>query len=203
MFQRIARLNVVEIIAFGGLLFGLYYFLQFQDNIEKSIKKLEAKETQQAKVGKDKNTKQKELDDRLKFKQKMDLKEEAILHFLNFVPNDLTPSNLFAYLDEEAKLAGINIQDKQDRDSLDLQDYTGLRMDVKVKGSFSQVLLFLSKLTSKKRIIVVDEIDIRLKEGGAVSAEIKLLSFKYNKKDKKDKKEEGSKNINQEENQSV
>lgn len=193
MFSKIARLGFIEIAFCGAIGAGLFYFFQYQGNIEASIKKLDNKQVEQVKVEKTLKKKELELDGVYSFRKQVGLKEKAILYFLEFISNDITSIDLFTFLNEEAKSTGVNVEDKKDGELLELDGYQGLRMDIKVSGSFSQILLFLANLTGQKQIIVVDAINLNLKEVGVVVADIRLLSFKYKKPEPKKEKEQQQK----------
>ena len=186
-----ATMGLGQIIVLGGFLLGGYYFLLY-DNGDSQRDQIQDIQQKTQGVERDIQKKKEELQRSLSFQR--DLKREArsIEHFLNYVPNEQTAVDIFHFMTAEAKTSGVNIKDKQDQGVVNMEAYDALKVQLKVGGSFSQVLLFLSRLTAQKRILVVDNISMSLssKADQWITAEMIVYAYRY-KGDKK--QEEGAK----------
>jgi len=126
--------------------------------------------------------KQQELNEVKTFEQEILAQEEAVKYFLNFIPSSLTFTDVSALLINEAKSSGVNIEVKRDErvDERDDSEYNTLNIQLTVNGAFSQILLFLSKLTDQKRILVVKNINMRMnRQTQLVKAGMSILAYRY------------------------
>ena len=187
--QDIANLGILQILVFGVMLTGIFYFTLFNDgkHLIKETDKIKTGITStEAKI----KEKEKELETTKDFVKQVEQGEEAVRYFLSYIPKDITTIDLFSFLNKEAKATGVNIEDKSDRDVLEVDVYEGLQAEIKITGSFSQTLLFLSNLTGQQQVIIVDEVNMSLKDSGTVSTGVKLMAFRYNEEKQKRLQEE-------------
>ena len=190
----IALMGVTQMVVLGGFLLGMYYFTFYDDG--SYLKKKTAEIQTQVKTADQKILKQKEEVARLvNFQKSLEREARAIQYFLSYIPNEYTVIDVFHFLTREAKAAGINIEDKTDQGVEDGDIYDALKVNVRVAGSFSQVMLFLSRLTAQKKILVVRNIDFSLvnKDGDRerVTANMTVYAYRYKeqKKPEEEKKE--------------
>ncbi len=187
----IANFNIMQIIVFGCLSMGAYYFFAFDDGsaLKQSISN-EQNKIQQLEV----NIKKKRADfESLKnFKKEVSSKEEAVSLFLNYIPNELSSIDIFSLLNNEAKTTGINIEDKQDQPSVKKEPYEILKIKLKVSGAFPQIVSFLSRLTGQKRMLIVDKIAMSVSANKKIIlADLDIFAFRYSEKQTEEKKEGG------------
>ena len=188
----ISRFHLAQIIVFGSFLCGIFYFTLYDkgDGLKTSMQGIKTNiEDTEKQVKKE----QKALEDIKAFEKETLAQEEDIRYFLNFIPSSLTFTEVSTLLINEAKAAGINIEVKQDRQSRQNVDseYQTLDIQLTVKGSFSQILLFLSKLTNQRRILVVNNINMRVDKDQLIGASLDISAYRYN--EKKDEAEGGAK----------
>ena len=182
--------SLMQIIVFGGFFMGVYYFSFYDDgeNLRKEIQQLQSQiQTVQGQI---KNT-EIELENVLVFKREIENEREVVEAFLNFVPSSLTFNEVSALIINQARLSGVNIESKEDQSLVKLSDvnYETLTINMKIQSSFYQLMLFLSKLTEQKRMLIVDQIDIKPSGGSLVFSTIKVLSYRYIEEEKKEGQE--------------
>lgn len=183
----IANFKIVQIIVFGSLFLGIYYFTLYDDgsHLRASIADTQTNIDQvSAKV----NKKKEEIKNIKIFEKEILNQEDVVKQFLNFIPGSLTFTEVSALLFKEAKLAGINIEVKKDEqvDKKEDSEYRTLKVRLTIRGAFSQILLFLSKLTNQKRMLVVNNIEMRMDRGnGLIGADLLVSAYRYEKQAKK------------------
>ena len=149
LLSSIATMGFIQIIILGSFLTGVYYFTFYNDGSQLEKETTEIQTQIQAIDLKIK--KQKDEVTRLEnYKKAIDREARAIQYFLSYIPNEYTAIDVFHFLTSEAKSAGINIEDKADQGIQDGEFYDALKVQVRVAGSFSQVLLFFIAVNRSK-----------------------------------------------------
>lgn len=99
-----------------------------------------------------------------------------------YMPRDSNEYSLMKLLSSEAKAAGVNIVGIRQaalRSTTETSPYwKEFPVDVELKGSFSQMLLFLSFLTRVNRMITVESFDFGGVNSGEAGTDDLLLNFK-------------------------
>ncbi len=154
------RLSIGSIIILNIGLSGLYYFFKYDkgESIKNEIKSLEGQ----------KNAVQKKINDlkaSLNNLQEMDKAMNSmgteVNKLLEFIPNKVTSSMILNHLNIQAKSAGVDLEDINNRGGSEIKNfYEKLKISVTVKGLFTQVLIFLSKLTSLTEVVTVENFDL-------------------------------------------
>lgn len=178
----IGRFSFIQIVVFGCLTMGGVYFFAYDDGkgLQKEISKLRKDIT---KAEKSLIKKKEEFADIQEFKRNIEGQKEVINSLLNYIPNQIAPIDVFTLLNNQAKATGVNIEDKKDKPSLEHEDYEILETSLKVRGVFTQILVFLSHLTGEKRMLVVDDLSIeKEKTSSTVSATFSVFAFKFKEK---------------------
>lgn len=180
-------------ITLGSFFMGMYYFTFYDDGFY--LKKKTAEFHTQVQNTDKKIQKQKdEITSLLNYKKAIEREARAIQYFLSYIPNEYTAIDVFQFLTQEAKNAGINIEDKADQGVKDGEFYDALKVHVRVEGSFSQVLLFLSRLTAQKKILVVNDINLSLSSGEDdqwITASMTVYAYRYKESEEEDGEKEG------------
>ena len=187
----IANLSFIQIIVFGGLFLGLFYFTMY-DNGNSLKKSIEATRAENQQVSAQVRKKKKEMTDIKLFQREISTQEEAVNYFLNFIPSDLTFTDVSALLNKEAKTSGVNINLKQDERVTQMEgtDYHILNVRLTVSGAFSQILLFLSKLTDQKQVLIVDKIGMKVnRTTELVEADLNISAYRYQPKEEEEEEE--------------
>ena len=178
-FYDLAGFGLGQIIVFGCLLMGGFYFFKYDDGsslrgelgtIQGAIQKMDTEIREQ----------EQELRRIEKFKSDIASEERSVSYLLNYLPNELSPVDIFSVLTKEARIAGVDIEDKRDSPVAKGEFYDTLKLHLTVKGSFAHVLSFMSHLTEQKWILVVDRIEMRTvatEEG--LKANLDIFAFRY------------------------
>ena len=179
----IARFRTIQIVVFGSFFMGIFYFTMYNDGsvLKKTIADVETNINQ---VEEQVNKTQKDLEDVENFEKEILAQEEAVKYFLNFIPSSLTFTEVSTLLIKEAKSAGVNIEVKQDKRGHKQNDseYQTLDVQLTVNGAFAQILLFLSNLTNQKRIIIVNNIDMKVdRVTQLIGANLNISAYRYEK----------------------
>ena len=181
--MSLAHFQVANIIVLGGFFLGIFYFTAYDDgavlrevivDIENQIKQTD---TEISKV-------QNEISQVKIFEQEVSNNKKVIKYFLNYIPATLTFTELSSLVNRQALSSGINIESKEDNKQLanqeDNPEYDTLNLKLKVSGSFSQLMFFLSKLTEQKRVLVINRIDLSLlAEEQQIISNIDILAYRY------------------------
>lgn len=190
----LAHLGFIQIVVYGSIFMGVFYFGFFDDGqvIKDKTEQIRAQIVQTEKSIRGQKL---ELQNIRELEKQIESKEDAVRYFLSYIPQEITTIDLFNYLNREAKSTGVNIEDKKDGKFIEVESvYEGLRMSIKLSGSFVQMLLFLSNLTGQKQILIVDKVSIHIFGENSVTADIQVLAFRYkHRKDKEQDKEEKKK----------
>ena len=189
---NLAQSSLIQICVFGCFLMGLYYFSFYNDG-EQLRKEIKGVKTQIQGTQKKVEETQTQIDNNLTFKSELEKQQEVIKALLNYTPNTLTFNEISILINNEALSSGVNIESKRDVSVTDVPDkeYQTLNLDIALTSSFSQLMFFLSKLTQQKRILIVESIDVKVDPAkDLVSANIKILAYRYKAK----KKQEDNKN---------
>lgn len=195
IFFDIARFKFIQILVFGAVFLGVYYFTLYDDGsfLNTQIEGVQNQINQSE--GKVKE-KEEELRNVREFEKEILAEEDVIKHFLNFIPESLTYTDLSALLIKSAKITGVNIELKRDEETnvnTESSEYETLKIELTINGSFSQIMFFLSKLTSQRRILILKKINMQIHENRSIKANLSVLAYRYKGIEKKeDNIEKGS-----------
>ena len=82
--------------------------------------------------------------------------------FLEYIPNKLTSAMILNRLNTYSKSSGVDMEDINNHPIAEQKDfYEKLKITMTIRGVYTQVLVFLSKLTSATEIITVEDFTIR------------------------------------------
>jgi len=176
-----SRNTVLQIFVFGAFFMGLYYFSFYDDGapLKKEIQNVRSQiQTAQTNISKA----QGDLENKMIFKREVETDEKVVKDLLNYTPESLTFNEISIIITNEALTSGVNIDTKRDGRVEDIPDtnYQTLEIEVNIISSFSQLMVFLSKLTEQKRVLIVQAIDIQVDEKtDLISAKLALLAYRY------------------------
>ena len=165
--KTFSQLSIGILIILSGGFAGVYYLVKYDDG--------QALKEQIQNIGNQKNAVQKKidsLDKDLKQLQHMNVVIEEmgdeINKFLQFIPSRLTSSMIMNHLNTNAKEAGVDLQNIINHKFTEQHDfYEKIKISVTVKGFFTQILIFLSKLTGLTEVITVENFTLEeVRTGG-------------------------------------
>jgi len=178
-----ANNSLIQIFVFGSFFLGLFYFSFYDDgtDLRNEIQGVRSQiQTVQGGVQKTKT----EIENVLVFKAGLEKEEELVKALLNYTPEKLLFNEISILLNNEALSSGVNIESRRDGsvDDIPNTEYQALSLDIELTSSFSQLMIFLSKLTQQPRILIVESIDVKIyKTKDLLSTRIKLLAYRYKK----------------------
>ena len=179
-------------MVFGGFFLGVYYFTLYDDGTRLN-NLIEEVQNNIWKVEVQIKEKEMELENIKEFEREILNEKKVIESFLKFIPESLTYTELSSLLINSAKITGVNIEVKTDQ-AIQIEEeseYQTLQIHLTIKGSFSQIMFFLSKLTSQKRMLILQRIDMNIEETSRlVKANLKIIAYRYQKLEKKEKKKD-------------
>ena len=148
------------VIIFSGGVAGLYYVFKYDkgENIQSEIQSLDDQKTKVQKSIEDLKV---ELSNLQEMDKAMNLMGDEINKFLKFIPDKVTSSMILNHLNEKARLAGVVLENIVNHKVSETKEfYEKLKVSVTVRGPFTQILIFLSKLTSLTEIITVESFNM-------------------------------------------
>ena len=159
-FKVFSQLGIGMVIILSGGVAGGYYIFKY-DKGESIKTEINSLEEQQNKTKKSIGDLEVELKDLQKMDQAMNLMGDEINKFLEFIPDRVTSSMVLNYLNEEARSAGVELEHIVNHKVSEKKEfYEKLKVSVTVRGLFTQILIFLSKLTSLREIITVESFNM-------------------------------------------
>ncbi|MDE0092423.1 MAG: type 4a pilus biogenesis protein PilO [Oligoflexia bacterium] len=178
----LAHFQLAQVIVLGGFALGLFYFIGYNDGtvLRQTIVDIKNQVTQ---VEGETVKFQREIDEVKLFEQEVANNRKIIKFFLNYIPVSLTFTEISYLVNTQAQSSGVNIESKEDNqlgDDQEDSEYDILNIKLKVSGSFSQIMFFLSKLTDQERLLVVNRINLNISpESKQIMSDINLLAYRY------------------------
>ena len=186
--RSFANLSIFFVVLLSGAIAGGYRFLKYDtgDSIKTQIQKIN--------VNKDKTKAQiANLSLELKALQETDLLVNKmgteINNFLQIIPSELTSAMILNHLNNTAKTTGVNVENITNYDFIRKEEfYEKLKVGVTIRGVFSNVLLFLSKLTGLTEVITVENftmenvrsrVDISVQVLDEVKVKMDIFGYRY------------------------
>ena len=186
--RTFADLSLVLIIVFSGCIAGVYWLVWYDKgtSISSQISSINNQKTKLS-------TEVKGLRGKLKNLKEIDVTVNEMgsefEKFLQFIPNQLTSLKIMNHLNKSARDSGVDLQGIRSHRATRLKKdefYEKVKINVTVKGFFSQILSFLSKLTGLPEIITVETFVInqlggssRKRTGTLDEVQIKMDIFGY------------------------
>ena len=159
-FKIFAQLGIGMVIILSAGVASVYYVWKY-DKGEAIQQEIESLEQQQNKAKKSIEDLKVELINLKQMNQTMSLMGDKINEFLKFMPDKVTSSMVLNYLNEKARSAGVELENIVNHKVSEKKEfYEKLKVSVTVRGLFTQVLIFLSKLTGLTEIITVESFNM-------------------------------------------
>ena len=179
--------NIAFAILLSGCIAGGYYLVKYDkgDSIKQQIQQ----------INKDKDT-TREKTNNLKLALKALRETDVVVNqmgmeinsFLKFIPSKLTSAMMLNHLNNTAKSTGVSVEGITNHDFVKKEEfYEKLKVSVTINGVFSQVLLFLSKLTGLTEVITVESFsmdsirrqDISIRGLDEVKMRMDIYGYRY------------------------
>ena len=164
-FRSFAQLSIGVVILVSGMFAGLYYMLKY-DNGQSIKDATRSLEQQKNVVQKDIDSLKLELQQLQEMDKAMNLMSDEINKFLQFIPQKLTSAMVLNHLNIHAKASGVNLENITSHTAVEEHEfYEKIKISVTVKGLYTQVLVFLSKLTGLTEIVTVEHFALKEVQG--------------------------------------
>ena len=183
-----SQLGLGVIIILSGGFAGLYYIVKY-DNGQTIKSAIQSLEGQKNVIQKQIDSLDMELEQLQDMDKAMNLMGDEINKFLQFIPNKMTSSMVLNHLNVHAKASGVDLEKYANHNAVEKKEfYEKLGISVTVKGLFTQVLVFLSKLTGLTEIITVERFTLRevVQRGrkqiqglGEVTMQMDIYGYRY------------------------
>ena len=180
--EMLARLTLLRAFVMGLFLMGLYYVMMYDNG--------DAQRAMILKSQSDIQRVQSELDqvtaslERAKsFQSASQGLGSSIQKLLSFIPENFRMGQLMKMISQEARVAGLDLKSMQpivvpqgtNNAGKALVEFEEIGAQLELRGTFTQILSFLSSLTEKKQIFLFEKIKI-FKAMGA-SGEERLITL--------------------------
>ena len=175
---------LVAVMSFGFA--GLYYMFKYDDG--KSIRaEMQTLNINKEKVKAEIDNLKLEVSTLQETDKVMNQMGLEINQFLEFIPKELTSSKILNNLNNTARNSGVNIENIINSHSFVREDfYEKIKVSLVIKGVFSQLLVFLSKLTSLRELITVESFTMesmarqnRRAAFGELKMRMDMYSYRY------------------------
>lgn len=155
-FKTFSQLGIGVVILLSGGFAGLYYVIKY-DNGQSIKNEIQTLEKQKNVVQKEINSLDLELKQLQEMDKAMNLMRNEINKFLQYIPNKLTSVMVLNHLNVNAKASGVDLEDITRYRAVEKKEfYEKIKISVTVKGLYTQVLVFLSKLTGLTEIVTIE-----------------------------------------------
>lgn len=184
--DRLRALSWSQALIFGLIIAGLYYLVGYdtgaalQAQIETtrtSIKDAQAKIVEE----------EKKLVRIEQYKKATATMGESFRTLLTYIPAKLATFDLLKSVSNEAKAASVNISNLADSGSpIEAGFYTELTVHVELRGTFQQMMLFLSFLTRSDQFMTVQNLSLNaedsrsLRESPNLRLSADVHGYRYN-----------------------
>ena len=180
--MSLSHFQLTQILVLGGFALGIYYFTAYDDGT--TLRQTIADVQNQVKTKEEEVSKVREDIKRVKlFEQEVVNHRKVIKFFLNYIPSSLTFTEISSLVNQQALSSGVNIESKEDNQLENQEEsleYDILNMKLRVSGSFSQIMFFLSKLTDQKRLLVINKINLNITSAAKqIISDIDLSAYRY------------------------
>ena len=186
--------------AIVGLVCGIVYYATFFDNGQKERDSLIAADKELAQLREQLGQLEKTLLDAQKLEKAEIELGASITKVINYIPENLTYSEMVRSLSEAARAVSADIGYKRSSQNAKQGGfYDEISVDVDLLGTFQQIVSFLSQLTKVDRIYTVDKMNFiaqpvtRSDRGSEIKVKFTttVVGYKY-RTPKKDPAEEGT-----------
>ena len=157
----LAQLNLGIVIIISAGIASIYYVLKY-DNGQSIKNQISGLDKKKEKAEKEIKGLKLELQGIQEMEKVMGVMGEKMNEFLKFIPDRLTSSMILNHLNVNARAAGVELRDITNHDVVVAEEfYEKIRINITVKGLFTQVLVFLSKLTNLTEIVTIESFNLK------------------------------------------
>jgi type IV pilus assembly protein PilO len=177
---RVSGRNVF--VLFGLVLAGVYYLMSadpeavYRPQIVSAQQQLQEAEKKLAET-------EERFQNKGKFQAELEQLSVDFRKALEYLPKEADVQDLVRKITKEARASDVEILDYKPGDSVAKDFYDELPMDLQFKGTYSQLMVFLDRVTKIPRIINIRTIDIANPsfDGGTARMDMKgtLVGYRY------------------------
>lgn len=197
MEEKIQQLSVGKAFLIGLGIAAFYYFTMYNDGTV-FLNQIQNNNNQITQKTKELADLQKTIQDSKRITQLKEELEESMSSVVNAAPEDFNALELMKVLSTEAKVVGASIVELKagrsqrrntgPRGQQQIETFEPINVDVKLKATYNQLMLFLSNISKTGRLITAEKMSLKLanpsKALETASPEIEFVStfvgYKYN-----------------------
>ena len=175
-------LGIMIIISAG--IAGIYYVAKYNNG--KSIKsEISSLDRQKKDVEKNIKNLKLELEGIQEVEKVMNVMGNKMNEFLKFIPDKMTSLMILNHLNINAKSAGVELSNIENHDVVKKEEfYEKIKINITVKGVFTQILVFLSKLTGLTEIVTIEsfvlkEVPQKKELADEVQMQMQIYGYRY------------------------
>ena len=185
-----ADMSVILLVIVSAAIAGIYRLVKY-DNGSSIQSQTQSLYNNKNKLAKEVKSLQSKLENMRQVNNTINQMGSEFDKFLKFIPDKLTSATIMNHLNITAKDSGVDLQGMTSHQSSRRQKkddfYETVRINVVVKGFFSQILSFLSRLTGLSEIITVESFVISHPSGsrkkigslGEVQINMDIFGYRY------------------------
>ena len=120
------------------------------------------------------------------YKERLNSLGNTINKVIKYIPKDMSSAKMMRSLTDSAKVAGVSIigvtETRRNRNKNDSELYEEVPVKIKLEGNFTQIMIFLSKLTELENIVTMKDFNIKSVKQlgeGIVSFDATFVGYKY------------------------
>ena len=173
----------IMIIVSAGIA-GIYYVAKY-DNGQSIKNEISSLDKQKTDVEKGIKNLELELQGIQEVEKVINVMGDKMNEFLKFIPDKMTSSMILNHLNVNAKSAGVELSDIANHDVVAKEEfYEKIKINITVRGVFTQVLVFLSKLTGLTEIVTIEsfvlkEISHKKELEDEVQMQMEIYGYRY------------------------
>ncbi len=172
MEEKIQQLSVGKAFLIGLGIAAFYYFTMYNDGTV-YLNQIQNSNSQLAQKQKELADMRKTIEDSRQINQLKEELEESMSSVVNAAPEDFNELELMKVLSTEAKVVGASINElKAGNNRRRFQTRAGqqaqvdtfepINVDVKLTGTYNQLMLFLSNISKTGRLITAEKMSLKL-----------------------------------------
>ncbi len=177
------EMSPVQACLIGLFIAGIAFVFVFKGlSQDKQIKTLKNKKSQLYKKNSEADTL---IEEAKAYKKQLESLGNTINKVIKYIPKDMSSSKMMKSLTDSAKLAGVNIigvSETRGRKNNSSELYEEVPVNINLEGNFTQIMVFIAKLTELENIVTMKKFVIKSKSRtneGMISFAATFIGYKY------------------------
>jgi type IV pilus assembly protein PilO len=189
--QFFSRITQTQALLVGLILAGFYFFTVYDDG-SSQIAQREQAISETSRIDTEINTMRQAIEQAKAYEQLADQKGQKFTEWIKFLPRDFDRKDQMRLISRAATSAAmeLNLSEGMGNQARKFEFYEELEVDSTLRGTFSELMVFLADLTKSNRVIGVrslnivsdssrDMVDGTQTRSPNLSIQIKFIGYKY------------------------